>query len=324
MDLGKKLRTIRDTKGLTQSQIAEQIGLDTSSYARIEKKGDKLSIEQLKKIAVALGVSIGELLDIEGAGAAVEKPNEDTEGLKKRIGELEELYKASKNELEQIILFYNSLVEYEIFENYIKKEYFEIEFIITESNTKKVLFEGSKRILIEKIIHYLKNDLKIQEGVKDLNNFTEVLDFPPVITDFFNIKAIAALVLKNMNVEDAESIINSISHMNKMCFGDSSNLKIIIKAVFEANVKDINGVDIENYGVDIQYYKNDKIKRKAANVYFYHSRTPSDMVKTAIESGIVDDQIILESHRAAIKLRRERISKDYEVTEDLEVVKIEE
>ena len=73
MDIGQKIKAIRSTKGLTQSQIAEQIGLDTSSYARIEKKGNKLSVGQLQSIAKILGVGVGELL---GEGVKVSQSKE--------------------------------------------------------------------------------------------------------------------------------------------------------------------------------------------------------------------------------------------------------
>lgn len=62
MDVGKEIRKQREARGLNQTSIAEAIGLDTSSYARIEKKGNKLTIEQLEKIAGALGVELLELL----------------------------------------------------------------------------------------------------------------------------------------------------------------------------------------------------------------------------------------------------------------------
>lgn len=62
MDVGKIIRQKREERKLTQTHIADIIGLDTSSYARIEKKGNKLSVEQLQGIAGALGVTVVELL----------------------------------------------------------------------------------------------------------------------------------------------------------------------------------------------------------------------------------------------------------------------
>jgi transcriptional regulator with XRE-family HTH domain len=62
MDIGQEIRKKREERKLTQTEIAEKIGIDTSSFARIEKKGNKLSVEQLEKIAGALGVSILELI----------------------------------------------------------------------------------------------------------------------------------------------------------------------------------------------------------------------------------------------------------------------
>ena len=62
MNLSLNIKTIREAKRLTQNDIAERIGVDGSNYAKQEKRGNKLSIEQLEKIAIALGVSVKELM----------------------------------------------------------------------------------------------------------------------------------------------------------------------------------------------------------------------------------------------------------------------
>jgi transcriptional regulator with XRE-family HTH domain len=62
MDISKRIKQIREEKGFKQSEIADKIGVEQSNYARFEKRGKKLTIEQLEGIANALEVSVKEIL----------------------------------------------------------------------------------------------------------------------------------------------------------------------------------------------------------------------------------------------------------------------
>ena len=87
MDISKNIKTIRETKGLKQSDIAKILEMERTNYHRLESRGEKLTIEQLQSIAGALGVSVGELLGIE---AKVETNSEELESLRQRVFELED------------------------------------------------------------------------------------------------------------------------------------------------------------------------------------------------------------------------------------------
>jgi transcriptional regulator with XRE-family HTH domain len=62
--------------------------MERSNYARLEARGEKLTIEHLENIAEALGVGLGELL---GLGSGEVKNNAREAELEKRVAELEEL-----------------------------------------------------------------------------------------------------------------------------------------------------------------------------------------------------------------------------------------
>jgi transcriptional regulator with XRE-family HTH domain len=112
MDIGKQIKRIREAQKLTQEQVALSIGLDNSSYARIEKKVNKISIDQLEKIASSLGVSLVELLTGE------KQKIEDTDKVKdleKRIGELEDLSKIQKDFILSIKQKFTGTLIYEFF-----------------------------------------------------------------------------------------------------------------------------------------------------------------------------------------------------------------
>lgn len=74
---------------MTQAVVAELLDMDRANYSRIEKRGEKLTIEQLTGIAKALGVSLGEILGLESKPTAINA--EQVKQLGKRVGELDEL-----------------------------------------------------------------------------------------------------------------------------------------------------------------------------------------------------------------------------------------
>lgn len=56
------LRKIRREKGLTQEQLAAQVGVKRSLISKYESGNISPSLSQLEKIAAVLGVSVSELL----------------------------------------------------------------------------------------------------------------------------------------------------------------------------------------------------------------------------------------------------------------------
>lgn len=100
MDIGKNIKTIREAKRIKQIEVAAILGVDNSYYARLEKRGNKLSIEQLEEIAIALGVDLQELifgennnsskqvLQVQAKLKELEKKNEDLESDYNRLKDM--------------------------------------------------------------------------------------------------------------------------------------------------------------------------------------------------------------------------------------------
>lgn len=61
----ENIKRIRESKKLSQTEVAEQIGIAYQNYWKIENGKTELSITRLHEIAKILGVGIGELLGIE-------------------------------------------------------------------------------------------------------------------------------------------------------------------------------------------------------------------------------------------------------------------
>lgn len=65
MKITDKVREIRMKKNLSQEYLASYLGIDTSSYHRIERGVSPLSIQRLEKIAEALEINLIELFSLE-------------------------------------------------------------------------------------------------------------------------------------------------------------------------------------------------------------------------------------------------------------------
>lgn len=105
MDISKNISSIRESKGIKQYQIAETLGIEPSNYSRLEKRGNKLTIEQLEDLAKALGVTIRELM----FGEKLESL-EETQSLKARITELESIIR-DKEQLNSYLSEKNAVCE---------------------------------------------------------------------------------------------------------------------------------------------------------------------------------------------------------------------
>lgn len=61
--VGKRIKTIRERRKLTQAEVAKKAKINTNYFAVIERGEITTSSEKLKKISDALGVDISEITD---------------------------------------------------------------------------------------------------------------------------------------------------------------------------------------------------------------------------------------------------------------------
>ena len=60
-----KIREIRTQRNLSQEYLASYLGIDTSSYHRLERGVSPLSIQRVEKIVEALEMTLSELFSFE-------------------------------------------------------------------------------------------------------------------------------------------------------------------------------------------------------------------------------------------------------------------
>ena len=65
MSIGKKIQILRKQVGITQSQLAEKLGLKQQAITDYETGRNDVPTKRLMEIAVILGVKPAELLDLD-------------------------------------------------------------------------------------------------------------------------------------------------------------------------------------------------------------------------------------------------------------------
>lgn len=65
MEIGHKIRKIRELKGYSQEYMANQLELSQRSYSRIESNGVDLTLSKLQKISKVLEVSVQKILGFD-------------------------------------------------------------------------------------------------------------------------------------------------------------------------------------------------------------------------------------------------------------------
>lgn len=101
MDLAKNLKTLREEKGLLQKEVANAVDVHPSNYSKMEKGERDISIEVADKLAKFYGISIDELIHMNG-----KIPQEVTiidKSVNERLKLIEQLEEEDKNAVYRII-----------------------------------------------------------------------------------------------------------------------------------------------------------------------------------------------------------------------------
>lgn len=62
--LGTRMKDLRNARGITQEEIAEQIGISRQKYARIENGTNSITLDILSKVASVLDVTVGDITKV--------------------------------------------------------------------------------------------------------------------------------------------------------------------------------------------------------------------------------------------------------------------
>jgi len=72
--IGERLRELRKLRGMTQSELARQIGIQQSDLSRMEKGTYRVSLDNLFKILAVFGMDVAQFFQQEVAPPAEARP----------------------------------------------------------------------------------------------------------------------------------------------------------------------------------------------------------------------------------------------------------
>ncbi|MCU0468420.1 MAG: helix-turn-helix domain-containing protein [Arcicella sp.] len=162
MNVSKEIIKVREAKRIKQSEVAEKLNMERPNYSRIEKRGLKMSLEQLIQIADALEVPFMDLLKdsdnptINPEVAEIKKENKE---LRDKILDLEsdkKLLKEGAKRVQQQMEEVYIKTSFLVILPFIFKEFTEI---IKSDNVKEYSNESHR--LFEKLISFDRDSHKI-------------------------------------------------------------------------------------------------------------------------------------------------------------------
>lgn len=134
MNLSDKLFTTRTTKKLSKQEVADLLGMDVTTYGRVEAGKRNLEIDKLKLLPETLGIKAEEILDL----LEIDKGNvfnigngENASGNASGNGYVENIYTENTENLVEIKNLYTELLQQkDSMIEYLKKENEELKKLI--------------------------------------------------------------------------------------------------------------------------------------------------------------------------------------------------
>lgn len=105
--LKKHLRRVREDLGMTQEEFAQELGIDASTYWRLEEGKTRLISQYLYKIADYAKMSVADLV----AGRDVESILEESADMREKLDSQREYYEQKLAERDATIANLNRLIE---------------------------------------------------------------------------------------------------------------------------------------------------------------------------------------------------------------------
>lgn len=91
--LGKRIRSLRQSRGWTQEQLAEYADLHVSYIVLLEKGANRATIETLDKLSKAFGLSIADLVQPLGEMRDDSMQSQLREALEDFVQKIDAIYK---------------------------------------------------------------------------------------------------------------------------------------------------------------------------------------------------------------------------------------
>lgn len=95
MNIGEKIKKVREAKGLSQKEVALTLSMNPSQYSKIENGKVDPQFSSIEKIANALGVSIADIVNSDNVFSEIDSLNKSVIEKVQLIEQLDEKQKES-------------------------------------------------------------------------------------------------------------------------------------------------------------------------------------------------------------------------------------
>lgn len=118
MEIGQKIKKVRELRNFTQDYVASQIGIGQEAYSKIEANKTNVTIQRLEQIAKALEVSVFGLMSFDDEKILFNFSENNQQnaqigyfGTNEAIKELRELYEKIITQQKEEIVFLRNLLK---------------------------------------------------------------------------------------------------------------------------------------------------------------------------------------------------------------------
>jgi len=217
-ELGQRLGDYRKIKGLTQGELAQNIGMSRSSLAQIELGNRSIDVFELQKIAMVLGFSLDQILssDFNGLNEVMEKTEVKKEESNIRVSVPELQVEKFKNVLLYLLeccagkpnvgetvlnklLYFCDFNYYEIYEEH-----------LTGARYKKLPY-GPVPQSLDSIINQMITDNQLQRIKTEYHGFTQTRYLPLIKPDLTKLSAAEKTVIDDVIQQMSDWNANQIS-----------------------------------------------------------------------------------------------------------------
>jgi transcriptional regulator with XRE-family HTH domain len=107
MDLGLKIKKIRESKNYTQGYMSNKLNISQNTYSKIETGGIKLTVDRLNQISEVLDIAVEDILNNE-----TQTYNFHNSNIDKFYGYIETLHEDNKELFQITINLLNEQIKY--------------------------------------------------------------------------------------------------------------------------------------------------------------------------------------------------------------------
>jgi transcriptional regulator with XRE-family HTH domain len=147
----ENIKAIRQAKGLTQTYLAEKVGIAINNYGKLERGEIQLTIERLEQLAEIFGMTVIEIMQYGSGVESVKVDSEKVKELEKEIKDLKEKIQSYEKIMQDTLEAHKTIVNLtegnkKLYEQIIDMAHktidiLEQQIIILEKEIKKLNYE---------------------------------------------------------------------------------------------------------------------------------------------------------------------------------------